>query len=899
MYKKNAKWLIFGILAVIILATISSSLGKYSQNLNTNVILNIRKPAYTVRFHPNNGGADSYTDQAFTYGTAQNLTANAFTNGDMAFSNWTTVADGSGTSYTDEQEVNNLSSTDGAIIDLYAQWEAEIYEAEVVGDKKYSTVAQAVAAVAANSGQHTIKLLKNVVLTSAVEIAANKNIIFNLQNYTISNEQGTDINIISNNGTLEIIGGANGTIQSSASHGAVDNNHTGSMIVRSGNIIATGERQAIYNSGGTLEVTGTAYLSSSASDRPALQNAKPNGRNAGTVTISGGTIISTATTTKGAVENENTGTVIITGGTIISQHQAGVNNKAALVIGEEGGNISITSPVIQGATYGVNTTTSTVEFYDGIVKGVTHAFNNENSISEIEAHCAITHSSEVIDGDTYETAYLETTDTRLEFDANGGTPAQTIVYVETNTAIGSNMPQDPTRPCYRFDGWFTEATGGTQITNATVASADDTYYAHWTKVKALVEFDAGEGGTSSESIREVNLGAEIGTLPTATKQYKSFVGWFTDPTNGTQITPSQVINDDVTYYAHWDPIIATVTLDPRSGVIPTTTGWTIDQQTGKASKTVEAGNTVGTLPTPTRTNYDFAGWYTAATGGTRINDSEIIENTVTYYAHWMDNAAATIGTTLYATLQEAIDDVPANNTQTTITLLKDTLEAVHVAAGKNIVLDLDGYRLYNDGTKNAKSMNDNTSRPSVIENLGTLKIKNGIINGSSKQSCINTATGTITIENATVIHTGVGTNNTRQAIYLYSGTLIVTGNSTISANNTGAYQGTNRGAIQTDAGTVRILGGTVSSTAGAGITSKAAGTIELGEKDGSIDNTSPVIQGATNGIETPGTLKFYDGIVKGKTAAMSGTVSDTEIGATEVNSTETIGGYTYYTRSYQ
>ena len=340
-------------------------------------------------------------------------------------------------------------------------------------------------------------------------------------------------------------------------------------------------------------------------------------------------------------------------------------------------------------------------------------------------------------------------------------------------------------------------------------------------------------------------------------------------------------------------------MDPRSGAIPTTTGWTIDQQTGMASKTVEAGNTVGTLPIPTRANYEFVGWYTAATGGTRINDSVIIANTVTYYAHWMDSATATIGTTLYATLQEAVDDEPTDNTETTITLLKDTLEAVYIAADKNIVLDLDGHRLYNDGTKNAKSMNDNTTRPSVIENLGSIKIKNGTINANARQSVINTATGTVIIENTSVTHTGVGNNNTKQAIYLYSGTLIVTGNSTISANNSGAYQGVNRGVIQTDAGTVRILGGTVTSATGPAITSKAAGTIELGEKDGSILNTSPVIQGATNGIETPGTLKFYDGIVKGKTAAISGTVSDTEVGATEVNSTETIGSDTYYTRSYQ
>ena len=151
MYKKNAKWLVFGILTVIILAMMSGSLGKYTENLNTNVTLNIRKPAYTVRFHPNNGGTDNYTEQSFVYGTAQNLDANTFTNGTDSFLSWNTSADGSGTSYDDEEEVNNLSQADGAIIDLYAQWGEELYEAQVDGGQKYETVAQAMAAATANS----------------------------------------------------------------------------------------------------------------------------------------------------------------------------------------------------------------------------------------------------------------------------------------------------------------------------------------------------------------------------------------------------------------------------------------------------------------------------------------------------------------------------------------------------------------------------------------------------------------------------------------------------------------------------------------------------------------------------------------------------------------------------
>ena len=43
------------------------------------------------------------------------------------------------------------------------------------------------------------------------------------------------------------------------------------------------------------------------------------------------------------------------------------------------------------------------------------------------------------------------------------------------------LPTDPTRKNAEFLGWFTEATGGTQVTANDVftETADKTYYAHW------------------------------------------------------------------------------------------------------------------------------------------------------------------------------------------------------------------------------------------------------------------------------------------------------------------------------------------------------------------------------------------------------------------------------------
>ena len=76
---------------------------------------------YSVRFNAN-GGSGSMSNQNFTYGVAQNLTNNAFTHATKAFGGWTTNSDGTGDEYANGASVSNLSSTQGAIVDLYAKW---------------------------------------------------------------------------------------------------------------------------------------------------------------------------------------------------------------------------------------------------------------------------------------------------------------------------------------------------------------------------------------------------------------------------------------------------------------------------------------------------------------------------------------------------------------------------------------------------------------------------------------------------------------------------------------------------------------------------------------------------------------------------------------------------------
>ena len=62
--------------------------------------------------------------------------------------------------------------------------------------------------------------------------------------------------------------------------------------------------------------------------------------------------------------------------------------------------------------------------------------------------------------------------------------------------------------------------------------------------------------------------------------------------------------------------------------------WTASSKT--CSKEVVYGYTYGSLPYPKITNYEFEGWYTAASGGTQVHSSTLYkyQSDQTLYAHW-------------------------------------------------------------------------------------------------------------------------------------------------------------------------------------------------------------------------------------------------------------------------
>ena len=92
------------------------------------------------------------------------------------------------------------------------------------------------------------------------------------------------------------------------------------------------------------------------------------------------------------------------------------------------------------------------------------------------------------------------------FDGNDGTPS--VGSMTTTKQKLASLPGASRSGSYSFDGWYTEKSGGTKVTTATVFSANTTVYAHWIYTSSsggsgysyyTIKATAGAGGSISPS----------------------------------------------------------------------------------------------------------------------------------------------------------------------------------------------------------------------------------------------------------------------------------------------------------------------------------------------------------------------------------------------------------------
>ena len=220
----------------------------------------------------------------------------------------------------------------------------------------------------------------------------------------------------------------------------------------------------------------------------------------------------------------------------------------------------------------------------------------------------------------------------VKFDALGGDCSdseKTVYYTETYGELPT-----PSMDYHTFLGWYTAEKSGTKVESNTevVNTATQTLYARWERIYVRVGFDA-NGGSVGTSSANIAMGEKY-SLPTPTRKYYTFDGWYTKKDGGSEVTEDDTLTNKErhTLYAHWTAKTVNVTYDAGAGEV-----------NGSSSVKYNLGSEYGNK-TASRTGYIFMGWYTKKDGnGTKILESTTVtsDSDHTLYAYW-SNTASTV-----------------------------------------------------------------------------------------------------------------------------------------------------------------------------------------------------------------------------------------------------------------
>jgi len=278
------------------------------------------------------------------------------------------------------------------------------------------------------------------------------------------------------------------------------------------------------------------------------------------------------------------------------------------------------------------------------------------------------YNTEAIDVDHFAIAKGEDIDTiylyakwipdeyNLVFHANNGTDVTVEAKVAFDSAYntahksngekGWNTQFGFTKTGYSFDGWWLD--GATDSVNGQTPytcynCAEQHLRAHWKANNYLITYNTNKPGSTTPATldpdtKDVTFDSPYGTLVEPECDGYTFKGWYLTKAladlagdDSVRSTDDYTIPDDTTLFAGWkakDDIMAHYLGNAPSGATVTPANTDI----------LETFDSVYIQPEqdPTCLGYDFQGWYTATSGGTKITDSTNCTRTDEHnlFAHW-------------------------------------------------------------------------------------------------------------------------------------------------------------------------------------------------------------------------------------------------------------------------
>ena len=233
----------------------------------------------------------------------------------------------------------------------------------------------------------------------------------------------------------------------------------------------------------------------------------------------------------------------------------------------------------------------------------------------------------------------------VTFNANGGSCETSSEQYFSGLTLGT-LPLT-SRNGSRFVGWFTEVVGGDLVTEDSIVDADRTLYAHWDRYAYDFKWLGGgkldicTGTRRTDEVQGiamdsawVNGGARAvvsvdGVEKAESRGADEFV-WSGDETK--EYTLKHQVYD-AQGRAVGEPYTAKIAWTSRAAV-------TFDGGNGEEafSREYDESYAYGELPSVTKTGHAFAGWYTAAEGGEKVEVGAQFDGSVSkLYAHWTVN----------------------------------------------------------------------------------------------------------------------------------------------------------------------------------------------------------------------------------------------------------------------
>lgn len=219
--------------------------------------------------------------------------------------------------------------------------------------------------------------------------------------------------------------------------------------------------------------------------------------------------------------------------------------------------------------------------------------------------------------------FAKWTPTVLRVTFNDGMGGKTYVNVDVGGHV-SAPEEEMVREDYAFDGWYADAKFTTLFDfEETAIEKNTTIYAKWKLINATVTYVLYDDEVFSDKVKVGEKVARPEDPVRGEQGAYEFIGWTSDRAGTIPFDFNSPILDNISVYAQWKMLKATVIFDVN-----------YDTDEENTEILVDVGDSVAKPKNPVRDGYEFIGWFYDSSCNTEYDFSTSVNDNITLYAGW-------------------------------------------------------------------------------------------------------------------------------------------------------------------------------------------------------------------------------------------------------------------------